>query len=226
MATQTMTAASTTPRRRTVTTPTAMIGVGYTASWVVGLSIWSSNTKVRESGAAVLAQFAGHEGVAMTQYLFTEGLPALGLAFVAAAVGRAARRPGHGSLGRVVASTGLVAALVSFVQFLLGIYLTGWVVPDRDAGTAGPMYAAICHLDGVKMSLLAAMTLTGALVARQGVLPRWLSYAGVAGAITLALSGIGYLFLLDQFSLAAWASLPLLLVFVTGSGLALGRTGR
>jgi hypothetical protein len=204
----------------------AMIGFGYSASWVAGLSIWSSSTKVRTSGAAVLADYAGHEGVAMTQFLLTEGLPALGLGFVAVALGRAARRAGLGTLGRAVTVTGMAAATISFVQFLMGVYLTGWAVPGRHAGAAGSLLEGISRLDGVKMLLLAALTLAGTALVHAGVLPRWLGYTGVALAVAIAVSGIGYLFLLSGPAVAAWVSLPLLLVWVTGACVALGRTGR
>jgi hypothetical protein len=222
MAARSMTGNTKSGRRIWMTAP-ALIGVGYTASWVVGLSIWSSSTKVRASGAEVLATYGGHEGVAMAQYLLTEGLPALGLGFVAVALGR---RAGQSALGRAVTITGLVAAVISFVQFLLGVYLTGWSVPDKDAGAAGSLLEAITRLDGVKMLLLGALALTGTALARTGILPRRLGYTGVALAIALAVSGIGYLFLLSGPALAAWVSLPLLLVWVTGACVVLGRTGR
>jgi hypothetical protein len=44
--------------------------------------------------------------------------------------------------------------------------------------------------------------------------------------VAIVVSGVGYLLLIDSLALAAWASLPLLLVWVTGSGIALGRAGR
>jgi len=39
-------------------------------------------------------------------------------------------------------------------------------------------------------------------------------------------SGIGYALLNNTFALAAWLSLPLLLAWVTGTGIVLGRAGR
>jgi len=50
-----------------------------------------------------------------------------------------------------------------------------------------------------------------------------LTYVALGLAVAIVASGIGYLFLLNTLALAAWVSLPLLLVFVTGAGVALGR---
>jgi hypothetical protein len=91
----------------------------------------------------------------------------------------------------------LLAATISIVQCGLGLYLTGRVIPDRRGGSAVTVFEAINRLDGVKMS--------------------------PALAPAIAISGVGYLFLLNGPALAARVSLPLLLVWVTGVGVVLGR---
>lgn len=86
------------------------------------------------------------------------------------------------------------------------------------------------RLDGVKMFLLAALALSARTLFRRGELPVWLGRTGFALAAAIAASGIGYLLLNPTMALFAWASLPLLLVWITGSAVALGRasarTGR
>ena len=57
---------------------------------------------------------------------------------------------------------------------------------------------------------------------RVGVLPRWLRYAGIALAFALASSGVPYLLLLQGGAVLAYVSGPLLLLFITGTGIALG----
>jgi hypothetical protein len=54
-----------------------------------------------------------------------------------------------------------------------------------------------------------------------GAQPRWLCGDGVALAVAIVASGVGYRFLLNGLALAAWVSLPLLLVWVTGTGIVL-----
>ena len=146
--------------------------------------------------------------------MFTEGIAGLTLAAVVLLLARAARR------ARVpVLVTGLGAAAIALVQCGLGLYLTGPVVTDGSAGTAEMINHAISRLDGVKMFALAALAVSAGL---SGVLPRWLRYVGVALAVAIVASGVGYLFLLNGLALAAWVSLPLLMVWVTSTGIVLG----
>ncbi len=152
---------------------------------------------------------------------------ALALAGVVIALGQAARRHGVGRLGRVAVVAGISAAILSLVQCALGQLLAGWAVPGGDAGRAGALLDLINRIDGVKMLALAAMAVVGvALVRRAGVLPRWLGYTGALLAVALIASGAGYLLLSTTLAQAAAVSLPLLLVWVTGAGLALARTSR
>jgi len=74
------------------------------------------------------------------------------------------------------------------------------------------------------MFLLAGLAAGSFVAIRRGLLrlPVWLEYLAVALAGTIAVSGVGYLFLLDHLAIAAWASLPLLLAWVTGAGINLG----
>ena len=75
------------------------------------------------------------------------------------------------------------------------------------------------RLDGVKMFALAAL---GLAAAASGVLPRWLRYTGIALAFAMVLSGVPYVSLLQGGAVLAYVSGPLLLLFITGTGIALG----
>jgi hypothetical protein len=101
------------------------------------------------------------------------------------------------------------------VQFVLGAVLAGTAAP----GTAHLLYAAVNRLDGVKMLALAILGLAGAV---SGVLPRWLRYTGIALAITMVASGVPYLLLLQGGAVLAYVSGPVLMLFITGTGIALG----
>jgi hypothetical protein len=66
---------------------------------------------------------------------------------------------------------------------------------------------------------LAAAPLAGGA----GVLGRWLGVVAAVLAVALVASGAGYLLLSTTLAEAASISLPLLLVWVAGAGIALGR---
>lgn len=226
----------TAPRRTMVVTPVAA-GAAFAASWVAGLSVWSASTDVRSDGARIVAAYAGHEGVASLQFLLTEGIASLALAVVAIAVGRAglvARpRPGGRSgaraclLAGLTTAAGLTAAAIGLVQCGIGLYLTSSVVPAGQADSAAVLTEAINRLDGVKMFVLAAMAIAGTVMAIEtGLLPRWLRWTGVALAAAIVASGVGYAFLNAAMAMAAWLSLPLLIVWVAGSGIVVSRRAR
>lgn len=210
------------PQRRWRITLAVVAGVVYSLTWVIGLAIWPSNLDVRASGSAVIAAYTEHHGLALIQYALVEGLAAIALAIVALALGRAARRLGAVTPGAATMALGLGASTVSLIQCALGEALVGWVAPTGDADAAVNIYSLISRLDGVKMMLLAALALVGIGLARRGALPRWLGVEGILLAIALVASGVGYLLLNSTLALAAAVSLPLLLIWVTGAGIALG----
>ena len=193
------------------------VGVGYTASWIAGLCTWPSNPPVTSSAADVVSTFAAHETVAALQYTLTEGLPAIGLAVVGIALARAAR-------SRPALLTGTAAALVSAVQCVLGVLLATVTAPHGHAAASLNLFQIVNRLDGVKMFLLAGLAISGVAVARRGMLPRWLGVAGIVLAALLVVSGVGYLTLNSTLAPVAFIDGPLLLVWVTGTAIVLGRT--
>ncbi|MFI5897351.1 hypothetical protein ACIA5D_45390 [Actinoplanes sp. NPDC051513] len=207
---------------RYLTIAAVTAAVAYPATWIVGLSIASSGTTVHSTGAEILSSYAGHTGAALVQFLLTEGVAGLLLAVAVVAVGRA----GGGRAGRWFTGAGLVAAAISVAQCGLGVALTGWAVPHERAGAALALTQVVNRADGVKMLLLAAVAVLGWNLARRGRLPRWIGFLGLALAVAIAVSGLGFLLLSDTLSMAAYVSLPLLLVFVTAACLAVSRRTR
>jgi hypothetical protein len=197
----------------------AAAGLAYSAAWIVALAIWPSNPSVDASAAQVMAAFGGHEGAAIAQYALAQGVAAGALAVVVLAVAGATPR----RLGRAVAAAGLAAVSISVVQLVLGVVLAASAVPAGSTGRALGLFEAINRLDGVKMLALAAMAAAGTAAGR-GVLPRWLGRVAAVLAVALVASGAGYLLLNATLAQAAYVSLPLLLVWVTGTGLVLGRS--
>jgi hypothetical protein len=203
----------------------AVAGVGYVVAWLTGLAVWMSNVDVSATGSEVLAAYRGHQAAAQVQYVLVEGLAAIALAVVVLCLGRAALGRASAPLAMVVIIAGTGAAAVSLVQCVLGLHLAGSVVPSANASRAGSLLQLIDRLDGVKMILLALVALvTAVLVRRVRMLPTWLGWTALALAAALIVSGLGYLLLNSGLAVAADASLPLLLLWICATGIALGQT--
>jgi hypothetical protein len=213
-------------RGRSLITAPAVAGIAYTTAWVLGLAVWPSNLDVAATNVKVLATYSAHQAAAMTQYLLVEGLAAIALAVVVTALGRAARRRQADRLGLAAVVAGLSASALSLAQCALGLLLAGSVAPDGETDRAGRLFDLINRMDGVKMFALAAMAVAGVGLARRAVLPRWLGYTAAFLTVALIASGAGYLLLNTTLAQAAFVSLPLLLVWVTGAGVALAWTSR
>jgi hypothetical protein len=101
--------------------------------------------------------------------------------------------------------------------------LAGWAIPGHAAGHASALWQAVNRLEGVKMFALAVLAGAAvALTAPSGPLPRWLRYASLTLAASITISGVAYLFLIQDLAFMAYVAGVALLVWVTGTGLALG----
>ena len=213
-------------RNHNLLTAPAVAGVAFTTAWVSGLAAWPSNLDVGASNVKVLATYRAHQGAAMTQYLLVEGLAALALAVVVVALGRAARRREASGLAVATVVAGLTAAALSLVECALGLLLAGSVAPDGETGRAGRLFDLINRTDGVKMFALAGMAVAGVGLVRRLVLARWLGFTAALLATTMIASGVGLVLLNGALAQVVFVSGPLLLVWVTGAGVALALTSR
>src|ERR1700730_12285733 len=109
-------AASTGRRHRLLTLPGA-IGIGYKLSWIAGLTVPAPSPKFSASGTQIVSAVAGHAPALPLPDALTEGLPAVGIAVVVIALARLT-----GS--RLVMAAGITAAVISVLQFCLGMWLT------------------------------------------------------------------------------------------------------
>jgi hypothetical protein len=202
-------------RRRGWLTVPGLTGIGYTLSWLGGLAVPAPSPRLGAPGAEVVTALAGHGPAVAAQFTLTEGLPAIGIAVITVALARFARRRGGQAAARFALASGLVAAAISAVQAVLGMALAATTAP----GTAYLLSAGVDRLDGVKMLALAVL---GAAAATMAALPRWLRWT--AGALAVAITGSGLVYLLLAASLAAAAgpALVLLLAFMTGCGIMIG----
>jgi hypothetical protein len=211
------------------------VGIGYSLCWIAGLSVSAPSPAFGASGRQIVAAFAGHGAALATQFALTEGLPAAGIAAVTVALASAARTRGQITASQITASqitarqitarqitasrfalaSGLTAAIISVLQFGLGLLLATTSSP----GTAHLAYAAVNRMDGGKMLALAVL---GAAGAAMTPLPTWLRITGIALAVSITVSGVVYLLLLSSLAAAAGPALVLLLIFITGCGIIIG----
>jgi hypothetical protein len=200
----------------------ALIGLAYTVTWIVGLAVWPTNLGIGSTDALVASDYRASAGQAITQYLLVEGLAGLLLAAVVASVVRPAlsgRLRGGMRLGVLAA---LSAAAVSVAQTVIGMVVVADAHSHRVAG-AGSAFDLVNRLDGVKMLLLALAA--AAIVARARTsqrAPTSLRLLGYALAAALTISGISYLSLAANLDWTVYLSGPLLIVWVPSLGHWLG----
>jgi hypothetical protein len=206
-------------------------GAAYLAAWVSGLAVWPVNLPLNATAAQATASYAAHPAQAATQYLLAEGLAGLLLGIVLGCAVLA-----RGPVTRRVkgaAALGAGAVLISLTQCVIGFVLIG-AATAHHAGRAGELSDLVNQLDGAKMLALAGAAACLATLGRpRQALPRWLRATTVPLAVALVASGYAYLALSQSLAWTAYASGTLLLLWVTGLGLALtarqrehGGTGR
>ncbi|HEY3650995.1 MAG TPA: hypothetical protein VGL33_23720 [Streptosporangiaceae bacterium] len=201
---------------RRLLTVAGLAGVGFSLSWIAGLAVPAPSPGFGASGTQIVAALSGHGPAVAAQFILTEGLPAAGIAVIAVALARTARRSGSAA-ARFALVAGLTAAVISAIQFGLGLALTATSAP----GPAHLLFTSVDRLDGVKMLALAVL---GAAAATMTALPRWLRWTGIALAVAITCSGLVYLLLIAPLAAAAGPALVLLLAFITGCGIMTGMT--
>src|SRR5262249_25185588 len=113
---------------RRLLTVTGLAGLGYSLSWIAGLAVPAPSPGLGANGAEIVAALSGH-GPAAAQYALTEGVPAAGIAVITVALARMARRHGATLAARFALLAGLTAAIISAVQFGLGLAVTATSAP-------------------------------------------------------------------------------------------------
>ncbi len=200
-------------------------GVAYLAAWVVGLAAWPVNLALDATAAQTAASYAADPAGAVTQYLLAEGLAGLLLAAVlgSALLPALRARTGKRTWNRVAVTAAAFAAIavaVSLTQCVLGLILTS-AANGHDVTTSGDLSSLVNHLDGAKMAALAIAAVSLAAVRSPGlVLPRWLRATAMLLAVALAASGYTYLTSASSLAWTAFVSGVLLLLWVTGTGIA------
>ncbi len=201
-------------------------GIAYLTAWVAGLAAWPVNSALNATAAQVAAGYRAHPAGAVAQYLLVEGLAGalLGVVLACALLRRARGHTTTRAVGAV--ALGAVAVGTSLVQCVIGLFLTA-AATGNDISRSGELSALVNRLDGVKMLALAgAAAWLAALRKPAPALPRWLQATAVPLALALIASGYAYLTASNAMAWTAYVSGPLLLLWVTGTGIALTASRR
>ena len=190
----------------------------YLLAWIAGLAIQPPAPAIDASAIDVASHFQSERATSFVRSLLVHGVSAGALIAIASVLYRAARSHGELRTGRILYASACAGAVVSFLQMALGFTLAA-TAETAEAGRANSLFDAINRLDGVKMIAFAVMASAGVVLTRRGAFPRWLGVVGSVLGGTLLLSAAGYLLLDPNLATAAFISLPLLLVWVSGSGL-------
>src|SRR5258705_10616594 len=94
-----------------------LAGVCYSLSWIAGLAVPAPSPGFGTSGTEIVAALSGHGPAVAAQFALTEGLPAAGIAVIAVALARTARRSGSTAAARFALVAGLAAAVISARRF-------------------------------------------------------------------------------------------------------------
>jgi hypothetical protein len=200
----------------------AAAGAAYLAAWVSGLAAWPVNLPLNASATQTTASYAAHPAAAAMQYLLVEGLAGVLLGIVLGCVLLPLARGRAGWRVKGAALLGAGAVAVSVAQCVIGLVLTG-AATAHDVTRCGDLSNLVNQLDGGKMLALAGTAACLAALRGPGrSLPRWLRAAALPlGAAALAASGYAYLALSQPLAWTSYVSGTLLLVWVTGLGVAL-----
>lgn len=143
----------------------AALAIIYVVAWVAGLMVSPAGADVTASTAQVITSYLAQRGVATASYLLTEGVAAVALAGVVITLWQAARRRHAGSSASLTLSAGLVAAGISMLQCVTGLFIVWWSAPSGQIRLAGTLLDLVNRIDGLKMGVLAG---DGNLRARAG----------------------------------------------------------
>jgi hypothetical protein len=199
----------------------AVAAGSYVASWIAGLLLAPAGPGHDAPATTVAAFYAAHGGAVVSSALLVHGTA--GLALAALALGIARVTGAGGGLRRVVVGTGLVAAVLSVVQFVLAVVAAAGV---HAAATSRTVMLVIDYLDVVKIALLAAFAWVATTAAAQaGAAPRWLRVTA-AVLVPLLLVGSAALAGLDVLMPVLEVSLLVLLAWAAAIGVLTARSAR
>jgi hypothetical protein len=199
----------------------ALAGISYGIAWAGGLAAWPSNLTIDATKREIVSLYSAHQSEATAQYLVVEAIAGVLLGMVLLYCIWSIRRCERTWTSRAAVAGG-VAVAVSLLQCLLGLLLVS-AASKGHLSQSGDICQLINRLDGVKQLLLGAcVVMLGILLRTTSNYPLWLWRTSVITGIALVPSGLGYLLLWNVLARTAFVSLPLLILWVAGTGIWFG----
>ena len=206
--------------RRLIFLP-ALAGISYGIAWAGGLAAWPSNLTIDATKKEIVSLYAAHQSEATLQYLVVEGIAGVVLGVVLFYCIWRTRWCQRTWTSRAAVAGG-VAVAVSLLQCLLGLVLVS-AASKGYLGQSGDIYQLINRLDGAKQLLLGAcVVMLGIRLRTTSNYPLWLGRTAVIAGIALVPSGLAYLLLWNVLAGTTFVSLPLLILWVAGTGIWFG----
>ena len=203
----------------------ALAGISYAIAWVAGLAAWPSNLAIDASNKEVVSLYAAHRSEATAQYLLVEGLAGLLLGIVLFYCSRHLGRSDRSWRSRAAIAGGFVV-VISLLQCVLGLFLISSASKGY-LGESGDLYQLINRLDGAKQIVLSAfVVMFGVLLRTKPDYPLWLGRTTVILGTALVASGLAYLLLWNLLASTTFVSLPVLILWIAGTGIWLGAANR
>ena len=196
----------------------AIAGIAYVIAWATGLSVFPVNLSLAATAHQVVSAYAAHPGLGALQYGLNEGAAGVLLGVVLLVYITTARALG-GRVPRLAVLAAVVAVAISLAQCVIGLTM----IVQAQAGRLGETLAlenTVDRMDGVKMLAIAVCACYVA-IRRQGGrrLPAWLRVVSFALAVSIAVSAIAYLFLIEPLAWVVYVAGPFLLLWVAGVGI-------
>jgi hypothetical protein len=191
---------------------------------LLGLVIAPSAPAIDASALAVHRFYLGHTAAAVVQSLLVHGVAGLALLLLAVDLRRVLRSRAGRSLTTAATGAGVIAGVVSLIQVVCMVVLAAGIATATPERTLR-LVQVIDTADAAKLLALGIFVGGASLVGRRTeLLAWWLCMVGAVLAPLLPISCAT--FVLDQPGLygALYISLPLLLVWVAGAGVAIGRS--
>jgi hypothetical protein len=197
---------STTPTTGPSRVPAAA-GWTFVAVWIAGLTAFPAGPPIDAAAGEAAGFYADHGAATALQSVLVHGLAPIALVVVLFAL------PVTGAARQVLRAAGIAGVGLSFLQLGLGLGRSA-VAGTASASTVDSLVETINRTDGLKMLAFAIVIVAAAGLPRHPRLRR----LGAITAVALAASAAGYLLLDPTLGLAAFASLPLLLVWTAAAG--------
>jgi hypothetical protein len=199
-------------------------GTTFVGAWIVGLVLAAGGPDPSDSAGKITRYFATHEHKVMVANLLIDGLAGVAIAGIAYSV---SRYLGSNRLARVVLVAGVLAAIASLAQLVLGEILAYNAAHGHSADSVKTLFKVLNNADTVKIALLAIMIGAASVLARRtAAFPRWLATGGVIFAPLLLVSGLAFPLNSDVLYALLELTLLLLLTWVISVTVVIARRTR